>query len=129
VQSKDLRPKDCEILRKQGLLLSKDHKGGDLEFGITWSQKAIDKWVRALFPKAFEWLDIRFGHPHQDVNMYQWLLLQKDRSDLFIVDRETISGEDLRDVMVTTGRKWQDRCVRIGELTGSSSVHSRLTWL
>jgi len=76
----------------------------------------IDRWVRELFPKAFEWLDIRFGCLDGEENEYQWVLLQKDRTELFVVDRETITGEDLRDAMGTTGRKWKDRCIRIGEV-------------
>lgn len=115
MQVKDLGPKECEILQKQGLLLTKDHNGGNLEFGEVWSQKAIDQWVRHLFPKAFEWLDAHFGHPDQDDNKYQWVLLQKDQSELFVVGREIINGEDLQAAMVTTGRKWQDRCLKIGE--------------
>jgi hypothetical protein len=114
-QTKDLRPKDRKTLQNQGLLMVKDPKGGDLEFGEEWSQKAIDKWVRRLFPKVFEWLDIHFGCPDQDENKYQWVLLQRDRADLFIVQRDTITGDDLRDVMGTVGRRWQDQCIRIGE--------------
>jgi hypothetical protein len=120
VQTKELRPKDYKIIQKQRLLLVKNSMGDDLKFSETWSQKAIDKWLCGLFAKAFEWLDVHFGCPDQDENEYQWVMLQIDCSDLFVVQHEIIMGNDLQDVMGTTDRKWQDWCIRIGKTIISS---------
>jgi len=82
---------------------------------LGWNQSALDDWLRHLLPKPFEWLDACFGRPDLDSNKFHWVLLRKDRTTLFVVERDPTTGADVAAAKGTVGRKFTDHAVRIGQ--------------
>jgi hypothetical protein len=99
-----------EHYRKHNLIFDGD-KDGSLQFEVGWDHKAIDNWLRGLFPDVFEWLD-RFGVSEKDG--YHWKLVGKDYQRLFLYERDHLSGEDLQGLF-TTSRSFRERTLRFGK--------------
>jgi len=121
VQSKSPSMQQLEKYMQSSLAV--DHDGDrELEFGLGWDQSAFDDWLRRLLPKPFEWLDMRFGRPESGT--FHWVLLRKNRSRLFVVKRDVTTGVQVSAVKGTTGRKFTDYSVRIGQcmLSGCGSL-------
>jgi hypothetical protein len=91
------------------------HKDHNLEYNKEWNIKEIDTWMRSLFPKAFGWLDARWGIP--DDRALHWALLQKSRQRLFVLNRPQMTGEDLHDAQGLPGRAWRDYTIHISMST------------
>lgn len=102
---------DVEIYRASGMAIR--HIDQVLTYEITWDLQEIDDWMRSLFPKAFEWLDARWGVP--EAGELHWVLLQKSRQRLYILDRPQMTGDDLREAQRVPGRGWEDHTLRIGK--------------
>lgn len=102
-------PTLVERYRKHELVVSKD----DLEFKESWNQKAVDQYLRQLFPKAFEWLDTHQGVPKD--GEYQWVLVGKDRNRVYVVQKSLITGDEVNYYKGTKGRNYREAWVRIGE--------------
>lgn len=100
-----------EELRKAKLVVEKTEQGGTLEFKTTWNQQRIDKWLRSLFPKAFEWLDKQ--HPIKASERH-WKLLRKRYTTLYIVDPDELTGDDLYTSRGPAARNYRDYSLRFG---------------
>ncbi len=84
----------------------------NIEYSKDWDMEDIDRWIRSLFPKVFQWLDIRWGVP--DSGEIHWVLLQRSRQKLFTLTRPQMSGEDLHNAKGSPGRAWRDHAIYIG---------------
>ena len=92
--------------------LATDRNGTEaLEFSTTWSQHELDDWFRSLLPKAFQWLDENFG---DDDEPFHWVLVQKSRNELFIIERTEITGVDVSQAKGSSGRAYTDYQIRLG---------------
>lgn len=101
-----------EELRKSGMMVSADDEV--LEYDRTWNTQEIDRWMRTLFPKAFEWLDARWGRP-EDGTLH-WILLQKVQRKVIIIDRASLTGEHLHSsIGGVTSRGWRDHVIHISK--------------
>lgn len=86
----------------------------NLQFGVDWTQKQIDKWLRDLFPLLFEFLDHRY--PENAVpGKFHWVLLGKAQRALYVMNRPLINGELLNEAKGPVARNYMEHAVRIGE--------------
>lgn len=96
--------------------LATDRNGAEaLEFSTAWSQRELDDWFRSLLPKAFQWLDDNFS---DDDEPFCWVLVQKSRNELFIVERMEITGSDISQAKGSSGRAYTDYQIRLGASNG-----------
>ncbi|KAJ3492492.1 hypothetical protein NLJ89_g11222 [Agrocybe chaxingu] len=102
--------KKIESLWKFQLAVYKDPQGGGLEYGESWMHKRIDTWLRHLFPWAFQWLDLKFGRPAE--GEYHWVLVKKQYSKIYLLERDTIAPDDLHNARGSTNRNFKDYCLR-----------------
>lgn len=98
---------------QNGLAISESDR--DMQFRESWSQQAIDTWVRELLPKPFAWLDARYGIPDIENGEVHWVLLKRDHSTLFVVGRKEITGTELSNAKGTVAKNPSQWSVRIGQ--------------
>jgi hypothetical protein len=115
VQTAVPKPMEIENYIQHGLAVEAG-VAKSLEFMESWSQKAVDQWLRDLLPKPFEWLDARFGHPDIESGEVHWVLLQRDQRHLFAVKRNPTTGAELSRAKGTAARNPSQWNVRIGKL-------------
>lgn len=106
------RPKEIEDYLRCGL--AADEGDTTLEFQESWSQEAVDNWLRSILPKPFEWLDARYGRPDTENGDVHWVLLGRDRKTLFVVARKTTTGAELSKMKGIAGRNPSQWSIRIG---------------
>lgn len=103
-----------EMLRQYGLVVDEAEDGGDLEYCESWNAAAIDAWLRKLFPKAFQWLDLKAGALKKD-EKYHWVLLGKEYKKFFTVQRENTTGKEITKVRGSmSGRRFTETCIFFG---------------
>jgi hypothetical protein len=98
---------------KCGLSAFKAPNDQDLLYGPKWPQQRIDQWLREVLPLLFEFLDRRY--PENAAPAYHWVLVRKSRQTQYVLQRTTITGEELEEAKGSNARKWQDHSIRIGE--------------
>jgi hypothetical protein len=113
VQTAVPRPMEIENYIQHGLAVEAG-VARSLEFMESWSQKAVDQWLRDMLPKPFEWLDARFGLPDVENGEVHWVLLQRDQRRLFVVERNPTTGAELSRAKGTAARNPAQWNVRIG---------------
>ncbi|KAI1782145.1 hypothetical protein LXA43DRAFT_1104658 [Ganoderma leucocontextum] len=104
---KPLTGPEEEELRQDGvrLLVDEDATGRPLEFSPDWSTPAIDKWLRTLAPKLFQYLDVTFGVRDGTDDQYHWRLVRQQHKRVFLFGKELVSGTDLGKCMGGQARK------------------------
>jgi hypothetical protein len=75
VQTVVTKPMEIKNYIQHGLVVEAG-VARSLEFMESWSQKAVDQWLRDMLPKPFQWLDARFGHPDIENGEVHWVLLK-----------------------------------------------------
>ena len=103
---------ETEMWKQRGLVVEKE-RGRDIQFSPDWDARDIDRWLCGLFPKVFQWLDAYLGSPTE--GSFHWVLLQKERRKLFVLERAEMSGKDLILTWGPAGRKYLEYTIRIGE--------------
>ncbi|KAJ6491341.1 hypothetical protein C8R47DRAFT_1070889 [Mycena vitilis] len=107
------KPLEYAGKKKLAVFKMKTDDGGskDLEFGLEWNQKRIDKWFRQLLPLLFSFLDSRY--PENALpGKFHWFLLGKDNRTLYVIDREIITGAELDANKGQTARKYSEHAIR-----------------
>ncbi|KAF8991033.1 hypothetical protein BDQ17DRAFT_1433383 [Cyathus striatus] len=102
-----------EKMRKYGLFVVKDRDGNEIEYKEGWSEEDIECWLRYLFPKIFEWLERHYG---SHLEKCSWVLLQKDYQQMFILECEQLSGQDLMEAKGSKSKSSKDWCIRIASV-------------
>ena len=90
-------------------------KDGDnaIEFKESWNEEKIDRFLRRIFAPVFQYLDGRFGKPEN--GKCQWALVQKSYSKVFLLERESVTGEDLYQSQGSTSKRgYKDCSLRFG---------------
>jgi hypothetical protein len=101
-----------EDLRRAKLAVYSDNVNV-LQFSKRWGMAAIDDWLRSMFTDLFTWLGAKYGRPVD--KPFHWVLLGRDRSQLYVLDRVTTTGIDLVIAKGTAGRGVQQCAIRIGK--------------
>ncbi|KAI1788741.1 hypothetical protein LXA43DRAFT_1096922 [Ganoderma leucocontextum] len=96
-----------EELRGEGirLLIDEDATGRPLEFSPDWSTQAIDRWLRGLAPKLFQYLDLTYGVREGNDDRYHWRLVRQQHKRVFLFGKELVSGADLGKCLGGQARK------------------------
>ncbi|KAJ7077505.1 hypothetical protein B0H15DRAFT_805150 [Mycena belliarum] len=87
-------------------------EGDSLEFNVEWSQGEVGEWVRDLFPTLFEFLDLRY--PENAPPGLHWALIRKEQRDIFVMQRNPITGAELNRAKGAHSRPHTEHCIRIG---------------
>ncbi|CDO76130.1 hypothetical protein BN946_scf184876.g23 [Trametes cinnabarina] len=104
----------CEKLKHCQLYFSRNANDEPLSFDRKWSQAGIDDYLRELAPSVFEYLDNKYGERRgPKPNNFHWYLLGAERSKLYVLDRDIITGVDLDEVKGSSGRGYQGYGVRV----------------
>ena len=110
-------PEEEELCQEGvGLLVDEDSSGLPLQFSPDWSTQAIDKWLHALAPKLFEYLEVTFGICDGTNNQYHWRLVRQQHKRVFLFGKELVSGSDLGKCIGGQARKQETFRLHIGEL-------------
>ncbi|KAJ7731741.1 hypothetical protein B0H16DRAFT_1468913 [Mycena metata] len=107
---KSLDIRELEKRSKFGVVAFETRSADSLEFGIKWSQKQIDKWLREILPLAFEFLDKRYP---KDIEGYHWTLVRKHGKQVFVMHRTNTTGQELEEAKGPATRKWMEHAVRV----------------
>ncbi|KAJ7753473.1 hypothetical protein B0H16DRAFT_1459372 [Mycena metata] len=107
---KSLDIRELEKRSKFGVVAFETRSADSLEFGIKWSQKQIDKWLREILPLAFEFLDKRYP---EDIEGYHWTLVRKHGKQVFVMHRTNTTGQELEEAKGPATRKWMEHAVRV----------------
>ncbi|EPQ50094.1 hypothetical protein GLOTRDRAFT_123664 [Gloeophyllum trabeum ATCC 11539] len=83
--------------------------GGPLAFNKSWTAAEIDRWLRTLFPKAFEYVD---SSTKSSGSALGWHLAHSFHRNLTLY-RKTVDGEVLAQHRTRDGKKWNTRVLYI----------------
>ena len=98
------------------LLVDEDAAGRPLEFSPDWFTQAIDRWLRSLAPKLFQYLDLTSGVRDGTNDKYHWRLVRQQHKRVFLFGKELVSGSDLSKCIGGQARKKETFRVHIGQL-------------
>jgi hypothetical protein len=95
-------------------IFSDDIEARKYAFRSNWTTEDIDKHLRSIFPKPFEW-QAKHG-VKKSADSADWVLLVKEGLKLFKYSRDKVTGKDMGNVRGASGRKWNTYMVHFGKL-------------
>ncbi|PIL34478.1 hypothetical protein GSI_03255 [Ganoderma sinense ZZ0214-1] len=98
-EEEELRQEDVHLLVDEGAT------GGPLEFSPDWSAQAVDKWLRGIAPKLFQYLDLTFGVRDGANDQFHWRLVRQQNKHVFLYGKELVTGGDLTKCVGGQGRR------------------------
>ncbi|KAI9057835.1 hypothetical protein FKP32DRAFT_1607008 [Trametes sanguinea] len=103
-----------EELAEHGLYLTEDpnQPGQPLRFNPTWSAESVNRWLRGLAPRLFDFMDLCYGAQNgPDRDQYHWVLARREHRKLVLVGKPTAAtGNDLTRVR-GVGRSISSYCI------------------
>ncbi|KAG1849629.1 hypothetical protein DFJ58DRAFT_729420 [Suillus subalutaceus] len=112
-----------EELRRLKLAVSKGPDGDNLQIAPGMTKSDIDRYLRTLFPRLFDYLENHDDDGRNNSNLtlagadgFRWYLIVKSGKNMVKSSQEGLTGSEVLKTRHPAGRKWTDQFIYFGTM-------------